>query len=292
MKVSERTETTTPTVFTEARFTALLTLLADEDPSVRATIRSTLLSAGNSIFSRLEHHRLHPDPEIRRRVVELLDEQGRLKRDEEFMSFILTHGEQFDLEDAVWRFVLTTYPTVNVNAYRAQLDEWSSIIREQLPKESTAEASLHGVNKVLFGDLHFRGNDADYYQPANTYLNRVIDRRLGIPITLSLVYLFVAKRLGFPLVGIGMPGHFLCRYQSSWEELYVDAYHQGQLLTRIDCKRRIANLAVEYDESFLAPLGSRRTLQRLISNLHLIHKEKEQLEEAQRLQRYLVALSR
>lgn len=290
--MSKETEIITPPGFSEARFTALLTLLADEDPSVRATIRSTLLSAGASIFQRLEHHRLHPDPEIRRRVVELLDEQGRQKWDEEFMAFILTHGEQFDLEDAVWRFVLTTYPSANVIAYRAQLDEWASVIREQLPKESTAETSLHAVNVVLFGKLSFRGNDADYYQPANSYLNRVIDRRLGIPITLSLVYLFVAKRLGFPMVGIGMPGHFLCRYQSSWEELYVDAYHHGQLLTRIDCKRRIANLAVEYDESFLAPLGSRRTLQRLISNLHLIHKEKEHLAEAQRLQRYLVALSR
>ena len=72
----------------------------------------------------------------------------------------------------------------------------------------------------------------------------------------------------------------------------MDAFHQGKLLTRIDCKRRIANLAVEYDESFLAPLGSRRILQRLISNLHLIYKEQEQREEMQRLQRYLVALSR
>jgi regulator of sirC expression with transglutaminase-like and TPR domain len=290
--VNERRDVSPPTVFSEERFQALLTLLADEDPAVRATIRTTLLGSGDGIYRRLQRHRLHPNPDIRRRILELLEEQARRQRDEEFMAFALSHGEQFDLEDGVWRFVLTTYPSANVVAYRAQLDEWAGLIRNRLPKESTAETSLHAVNLVLFGEMRFRGNEPDYYQPANSYLNRVMDRRLGIPITLSLVYLFVARRLGLPLAGIGMPGHFLCRYQSSWEELYVDAFHQGKLLTRIDCKRRIANLAVEYDESFLAPLGSRRILQRLISNLHLIYKEQEQREEMQRLQRYLVALSR
>ena len=290
--MTERIDSSPPTVFSEERFQALLTLLADEDPAVRATIRTTLLGSGDGIYRRLERHRLHPNPEIRRRIIELLEERDRRQRDEEFMAFALSHGEQFDLEDGVWRFVLTTYPSANVAAYRAQLDEWAGLIRNRLPKESTAETSLYAVNLVLFGEMRFRGNEPDYYQPANSYLNRVMDRRLGIPITLSLVYLFVARRLGLPLTGIGMPGHFLCRYQSSWEELYVDAFHQGKLLTRIDCKRRIANLAVEYDESFLAPLGSRRILQRLISNLHLIYKEQEQREEMQRLQRYLVALSR
>ncbi len=119
-----------------------------------------------------------------------------------------------------------------------------------------------------------------------------MDRRRGIPISLSAVYLFVGRRLGLPVAGIGMPGHFLCRYQTSREEIYIDAFNGGKLLDRADCKRRIEALAVEHDDSHLVPVTSRRMLQRMIANLHLLHKEKKQRAEAERLQRHLVALSR
>jgi regulator of sirC expression with transglutaminase-like and TPR domain len=104
--------------------------------------------------------------------------------------------------------------------------------------------------------------------------------------------MFVARRLGLPLVGIGMPGHFLCRFQTATDEFYIDAFHGGQLLSRIDCKKRLVNLAVDYDDRHLAPISPRRILQRLIANLHLIHKEKRHRREAERLESYLVALAR
>ena len=145
---------------------------------------------------------------------------------------------------------------------------------------------------MLFDELGFFGNEVDYYDPANSYLNQVMDRRRGIPISLSVLYLFIGRRLQLPVAGVGMPGHFLCRFQTSREEFYIDPFHCGELLSRIDCKRRIANLSVQYDESHLAPVTSRRMLQRMIANLHLNHKEREQRAEAERLQRYLIALSR
>ena len=151
---------------------------------------------------------------------------------------------------------------------------------------------MSAINEVLFGQLGFRGNEDDYYNPANSFLNQVMDRRLGIPISLSLLYMFIARRVGLPIVGIGMPGHFLTRYQTPTDEFYIDAFHGGQLLSRIDCKKRLVNLAVDYDERHLAPITPRRILQRLIANLHLIHKEKRHRREAERLERYLVALAR
>jgi regulator of sirC expression with transglutaminase-like and TPR domain len=281
-----------PTQFTEAQLNAMLTLLADEDPHVHEAIRAKLLAAGEPALRFLERQRLHPEPAIRRRVRELLDQRAGERLDGEFLSFVLGQGEQFDLEDGVWRFTLTRYPDINVAAFRAQLDDWADRARRSLTKDATGEETLLALNHVLFVELGFRGNNDDYYDPANSYVNLVMDRRRGIPISLSAVYLFVARRLGLPVAGIGMPGHFLCRYQTPREEFYVDAFNGGKLLTRIDCKRRIANLAVEYDESQLAPVTSRRILQRMIANLHLVHKERKHRAEAERLQRYLVALSR
>lgn len=270
----------------------MLTLLADDDPSVREAIRVRLVAGGEPVFQFLQRQRLHPVPAIRRRVVELLDQRAAERHDGEFLAYILKQGEQFDFEEGVWCFTQTRHPGINVEAFRAQLDDWAGQVRTTIRISATGEETLTALNTVLFDELGFFGNEVDYYDPANSYVNQVMDRRRGIPISLSAVYLFVARRLGLPVVGIGMPGHFLCRYQTSIEEFYIDPFHRGKLLSRVECKRRIANLAVEYDESHLAPVSSRRMLQRMIANLHLIHKERKQRAEAERLQRYLIALSR
>jgi regulator of sirC expression with transglutaminase-like and TPR domain len=278
--------------FTDAQLSAMLTLLGDDDPEVRSAIRAKLVAGGEPVFRFLGRHRLHPDPSIRTRVRELLDQREAALRDSEFMAFVLGQGEQFDLEDGVWRFSLARYPDINVAAFRAQLDAWADRVRDSLGAGASGAETLLALNQVLFVELGFRGNSDDYYDPANSYVNRVMDRRRGIPISLSAVYLFVGRRLGLPVAGVGMPGHFLCRYQTSREEIYIDAFNGGKLLDRADCKRRIEALAVEHDDSHLAPVTSRRMLQRMIANLHLLHKEKKQRAEAERLQRHLVALSR
>ena len=278
--------------FTDAQLSAMLTLLGDEDPEVHSTIRAKLLAGGEPVFRFLGRHRLHPEPSVRMRVRELLGQREAALRDGEFMAFVLGQGEQFDLEDGVWRFSLARYPDINVAAFRAQLDAWADRVRDSLGEGASGAETLLALNQVLFVELGFRGNADDYYDPANSYVNRVMDRRRGIPISLSAVYLFVGRRLGLPVAGIGMPGHFLCRYQTSREEIYIDAFNGGKLLDRADCRRRIETLAVEHDDSHLAPVTSRRMLQRMIANLHLLHKEKKQRAEAERLQRHLVALSR
>lgn len=278
--------------FTDAQLTAMLTLLGDDDPEVRSAIRGKLVAGGEPVYRFLGRHRLHPEPSVRTRVRALLDQREAALRDGEFMAFVLGQGEQFDLEDGVWRFSLARYPDINVAAFRAQLDAWADRVRDSLGAGASGAETLLALNQVLFVELGFRGNSDDYHDPANSYVNRVMDMRRGIPISLSAVYLFVGRRLGLPVAGIGMPGHFLCRYQTSREEIYIDAFNGGKLLDRADCKRRIEALAVEQDDSHLAPVTSRRMLQRMAANLHLLHKEKKQRAEAERLQRHLVALSR
>jgi regulator of sirC expression with transglutaminase-like and TPR domain len=266
--------------------------LGDDDPVVAQLARKNLTEAGDEGIHFLRRHQVHPDPAVRRRVREMLNDFDASRFDAQFSTYLLTHGEHFDLEDAVWLFTLTTHPDTNVQAFRAQLDDWAGDIHERLKLAASGETALQAINHVMFGQLGFKGNEDDYYNPANSYLNHVMDRRLGIPISLSLLYMFLARRAGLPVVGIGMPGHFLSRYQTPTDEYYIDAFHGGQLLSRIECKKRLVNLAVEYDERHLAPIPPRRILQRLVANLHLIHKEQRHRREAERLERYLVILAR
>ena len=271
---------------------ALVTLLADDDPRVSEPIRRRLLADAAGTAAWLARHRLHADPAVRRRVKEVLDTMGRARAEDAWGRFLSRQGEGIDLEEGAWLFARTRYPDAPVEAYRAQLDEWAERLREEMGDATTGSAMLQRINGLLFGELGFRGNDDHYYDPGNSYLNLVMDRRKGIPITMGVVYLLLSRRLSLPVTGIGMPGHFLCRYQTPREEHYIDAFHQGRLLTRADCVARLRQFAVEHDETVLQPLSPRRILHRMVSNLHLLHKDQRNRPEAERLERYLSLLGR
>ena len=131
-------------------------------------------------------------------------------------------------------------------------------------------ATAHQLSEYLFVHQGFRGNEEGYYDPRNSYLNQVLDRRIGIPITLSLVYIEVARRLGIVFEGIGLPGHFVIRTGPPDEELYVDPFHGGQLLSRRDCERTVQDLfhgRVEFREDHLRAYTKKELLARILTNL-------------------------
>ncbi len=291
--MSLRPSITGESVPSAARQQALLTLLADEDPGVVGAIREQLAPKGRPL-PWLKAHRLHDDPLIRARVRELLEAQARLEADREFLEFCAGHGEHFDLEEAVWRLAQTRNPEAPIADYQAQLDWWAQAAAPAVEAASDGRAVVAALNAVLFGEQGFCGNSEHYFDPDNSYMDRVIDRRRGIPITLCCLYQFVARRLGLPVVGIGMPGHFLCRYQDVQGEWLIDAFHEGRLVTRSEARQRLAHFSLSDSDGaiLLQPITPRRCLQRMIANLHVIHQERRDASESRRLQQYLVLLSR
>ena len=140
--------------------------------------------------------------------------------------------------------------------------------------------------------LGFTGNEQNYYDPENSYLNRVVDRRTGNPINLCLVYLMLARRLRLPVSGIGLPGHFVCRFQSSSEEYYINVFNRGKLWTKADCVQYLLQGNYNLQDDYLVPISPRRMLMRICGNLHQIYRHLEMTEETTRFQRYLIALHR
>jgi regulator of sirC expression with transglutaminase-like and TPR domain len=271
---------------------ALLTLLADEDPAVYQTIRSRILEEGAGAESWLRPHALSSDPLLRRRVQEILQHLARHAADTAFLGFCLKHGEDLNIEDGCWHLAQTQYPEINILAYQALLDNFATEVRDQIGNGEPVEGNIAALNEYLFGKLGYHGNETDYYDPENSYLNRVLDRRTGNPISLCLVYLFLARRVGLPIAGIGMPGHFLVRYQASTGDRYIDAFNKGKVLSKADCVKYLIHSTHGFQESFLAPISPRRTLLRICSNLHQIYTRLELPEEQARVQRYVVALAK
>jgi regulator of sirC expression with transglutaminase-like and TPR domain len=271
---------------------ALLKLLTDDDMAVYHTIRGKILSYGQAAGEWLRPHTLSSDPVLRRRAHELVHFLARQDADNSFLAFCLNQGEDLDIEEGAWLLSRTQYPDINVAAYQALFDSYAGDLRERIDFGATPEGILASINQYLFTDLGFVGNETNYYDPDNSYLNRVLDRRTGNPISLCLVYLLIARRLRLPIVGIGMPGHFLIRFQSSTGEVFIDAFNRGKLLSKADCVKYLIHTSHGFQEGYLSPVSHRRVLLRVCSNLHQIYAQLELADETSRLQRYIVALAK
>lgn len=276
----------------ESRKAALVKLLADDDPAVYQKIHQKILSFGPSAVEWLRPHTLSREPAMRRRVQELVLRFDRQTADNCFLGFCLKQGQELDLEQGAWLLAQTQYPDINVEGYRALLDSYTADLGEAVAQAADPETALGCLNKYLFEGLGFFGNEENYYDPENSYLNRVLDRRTGNPINLCLVYMLLARRLKLPVTGIGLPGHFICRFQSSAQEIFIDAFNHGKLLSKADCVQYLLQGNYSVRDDYLSPVTPRRMLLRVCGNLHQIYLHLEQSEAATRVQRYLVALSR
>jgi regulator of sirC expression with transglutaminase-like and TPR domain len=165
---------------------------------------------------------------------------------------------------------------VDPHAVAAELDRFAEAVREQAGEGATQDALAHAVDHELFTVRGFHGNASNYAEPANSYLDRVVTRRMGIPITLSLLYMEVAQRVGLQCDGIGYPGHFIVRCGPPEAPIYVDPFQQG---ARLDSEELLANLRSQKlggvtPESFLSAVTRRQLLQRMLNNLHVLFRDR------------------
>lgn len=199
---------------------------------------------------------------------------------DEFQQAIRGPDHAVDLFGAAMAIARLGTPDLDPHRYARQLDLWAEEVLERTQGQRQPEAICQAINRQLFDVLGFHGNVSDYADPANSFLDRVIERRTGIPFTLSLVYMEIAQRVGLRCDGIGYPGHFLVRCGEPEHPIYLDPFHQG---TRLDPSNllgrlRTLDLGGASPESFLCALTRRQTLQRLLTNLRAALRERWDFE--------------
>lgn len=200
-----------------------------------------------------------------------------------FQHEVQQPDEQIYLERAALYLAQEDYPELDVEAYLNALETMAADVEERSPTTFYPLKIIQTINRYLYDDLGFAGNTTDYYDPRNSFLNEVIDRRTGIPITLSLVYLAIARRVGLPMVGINMPGHFLIRPDIEGIELCVDPFHQGEILFPQDCEARLAQVyghSVALKPAFLQAVSTRQYLARMLTNLKVTYIDRGKLAQA------------
>ncbi len=163
------------------------------------------------------------------------------------------------------------YGGVDVDHYRDQLDDMAA--EAARARDDFADRSFAGaraVTRVLFVEHGFRGNADDYYDPRNSFLHEVLDRRLGIPITLSILYMEVARRIGMTVTGVGFPGHFLVRAFDADRAVVIDPFNGGSVLGKDDLQElltRVVGPDAKLEPSLLTPIGKSQILTRMLVNL-------------------------
>jgi regulator of sirC expression with transglutaminase-like and TPR domain len=192
-----------------------------------------------------------------------------------------------ELDRAALEIARLEYPDLDAAAYIRLLDDYASAIADRARDLSDGERFVETANAWLFGELGFQGNQDDYYKADNSYLNRVLDTRVGIPISLSMVYIEVARRLAKPVFGIGLPYHFLIRYDDGQYSTYIDPFHGGALLDQEGCCRLVQAESLAPED--LAPVSKRSMAMRVINNLRQVHFSRRDPERALRLLDLLIA---
>jgi regulator of sirC expression with transglutaminase-like and TPR domain len=186
---------------------------------------------------------------------------------------------QIDLAGAALLLAQTEYPELDPSAYLARLAELAVQGRAAAGECEPAEQTRR-LAKFLFTDLGFAGNREDYYDPRNSYLNDVLDRRLGLPITLSVVLLDVAGRLGLPVYGVGLPAHFVVKFQDGAEEMFIDPFHGGAILTEAECCALVSGVfrrPVKPAPAYFARVGPRQIMRRMLANLRNVYLSRKDL---------------
>jgi regulator of sirC expression with transglutaminase-like and TPR domain len=196
---------------------------------------------------------------------------------EAFAALVGQHveDERIPLDRAALTIARTEYPGLDFDPYLRRLDELARRVKARLPPIADPGEAIAALNSVLFEQEGFRGNREDYYNPRNSFLNDVLDRKLGIPITLALVYMEVARRIGFPLCGVGMPGHFLLKhYDVEGRETLIDAFNRGAIVSASECQSRLDEIysgQLPLQPEFLLAVSRRQMLTRILNNLKNVY---------------------
>lgn len=192
---------------------------------------------------------------------------------------------QINLAEAALVIAAGEYHGLDIPAYLARLDEMAAALRRRLRRDISATETIIALNHYLFGELGFAGNAADYYDPRNGFLNDVLDRRLGIPITLSIIYMEVGRRVGLALHGVSFPGHFLVKCIVRDGAIVLDPYACGASLSLDDLRERLRALhgvvpRPEALRQMLAAAAKKEILGRMLRNLKGIYVERRDLDRA------------
>ncbi len=260
---------------------SLIKLLDDEDIFVSRSAYERLLDLGTDAIPTILEFRANANGHLKNLLDEIVDNLRYRKYIDDVVSYFKSADK--DIEQGAFLVAKFAYPDVNFKEYSEILELMALDLKKRIYTKDNIFDIVETVNRFFFIEKGFRGNFENYYEPDNVFINRVIDRRVGIPITLSLVYILVGRRANLPVYGVALPGHFVVRYESNGFEIYVDPFNKGRLMTKDDCEKLVSQLGYAQKEEYFMRATSGGIVKRMLGNLALAYKNSGYIEKANKL---------
>jgi regulator of sirC expression with transglutaminase-like and TPR domain len=201
--------------------------------------------------------------------------------------------DEIDLGQAALSLAHWEYPDLDIESYVARMDRLAETVKDRAGEETNPYRLIASINYVLFNQEGFQGNREDYYDSKNSFLNEVMERKTGIPITLSVLYMEIARRVGLILHGVAFPGHFLIKYVGKEEEIIIDPFHAGEVRSVDELQDLLDEIyggKVSFQAQFLSPVSKKQILKRMLNNLKAIYLHQGDLLRALSVVERLVVL--
>lgn len=270
----------TPDKLTE-EFENLIQLLDDEDENIYGNIKERFLSHGFPSSEFLKNYSGSDNILIKKRASEIISIINFEETEQKFLRLI-NNDDPYILEEAIFLIVSLNYPSVDTKKYITQIDNMASDLKKIYEESGKTESlntleKLNIINEYLFFKKGFHGNEENYYDPDNSYLNKVMDNKIGIPVTLSILYLLISRRLDLPIYGLSLPGHFILKYSDEKEEFFIDPFNKGIIISIKEAQKFIKNIGMTDEEfkeiPYLKNSTDREIILRVMRNLSEIYKK-------------------
>jgi regulator of sirC expression with transglutaminase-like and TPR domain len=267
---------------------AIVKLLRDDDQRTVDLVKDQLAMQGSAAIPSLQDLLTMYDERVTAHVRDVMGRIDSAAAIKEMDRRCKEFGEHDDLESFCWLLARAMIPGTDIEEWRSLLDQWAKQIAQYRVPEDTAEDRVRVLAHFMGGQLGFQGNTDDYYNPDNTLLPWVIATRLGIPITLTLLYMLVGVRCGLQVDGINFPGHFLARHDG----VVFDPFERGRIIGIPECRAILARQKLELQPGHLESATTIAIARRILANLLYVYQSDEDIDAAGRVTGWLHALDR
>lgn len=267
------------------QISSLIRLLDDRDPFVADRVSERLEELGVEAVPFLEMATRSENLTLKTRALDILGRIAPRQLAEAFRDLCRT-PDDINLEKGILLLMQFGRPSADPEQVCRQLDELAESLAPKINPEEPASQILEQLTNYLFRQQGFHGNQDNYIDPDNSYFDTVLKNKTGLPITLSSLCILLGQRLNIPIVGVGLPYHFIAQYNSAPDSILFDPFNKGRILTREKCSEMVRGFGIEFEDHYLIPVTHREILTRMIQNLVNVYQKLDDEAKVKSLKEY------
>ncbi|MEO8209691.1 MAG: transglutaminase-like domain-containing protein [bacterium] len=281
-------------------FDYLIRLLDDEDENIYSSIKDRFILYGDNSSEFLKKYLNDENTILKKRANEIISIINFENIEDKFRALSLNNNIDF-LEEGIFLIASYGYPAVNINDYKCELDKMVADIEAQQIEtvgrlnRANPLGILNTINNYLFFEKKFIGNTDNYFEEDNSYINKVMDSKLGIPISLCIIYILISRRLSLPVYGINLPGHFILKYSDGYEEFFIDPFNKGVIISIKEAEEFVKKIGMSKDDfdniPYLKKTNDKEIILRVLRNLVEIFKKKSDIIKSEQLEKLMLTLA-